>query len=57
MENHFSKKVDSLLTFIDQNHFFAENQNGPYGPYGIFSTIGIWKFRKEKGSYGGNMKF
>ena len=26
------QKNDSLLFFTDQNHFFAENQNGPYGP-------------------------
>ena len=26
------KTVDSLFVFIDQNHIFAENQNGRYGP-------------------------
>ena len=28
----FPKQVASLFVFTDQNHFFAENQNGPYGP-------------------------
>ena len=28
----FFQKVDSLSFFTDQNHFFAEKQNGPYGP-------------------------
>ena len=28
----FFQKNDSLLFFADPNHFFAENQNGLYGP-------------------------
>ena len=32
IKNCFPQKVDSLLLFTDQNHFFAENQNGSYGP-------------------------
>ena len=33
--------------FTDQNHFFAENQNGPYGPQEPFLQQGFenlgWK--------------
>ena len=28
-----TQNIELLLIFIDQNQFFAENQNGPYGPY------------------------
>ena len=28
----FPKNIDPLLSFTDQNHFLAENQDGMYGP-------------------------
>ena len=45
----FSKKVDSLLIFTDQNDFFAENQNGPYGPYEPFLQYGFGNLGWKKG--------
>ena len=45
----FSKKTDSLLIFTDQNHFFAENQNGPYGLQEPFLQYGFEHFGWKKG--------
>ena len=28
----FFQKIDFLMEITDQNQFFTENQNGPYGP-------------------------
>ena len=52
---YFFKEVDSLVIFTDQNSAFAEKSKWSVWSIETFSTTGIWKFRIEKGTYGGNV--
>ena len=36
-----TKTVDSPFNFTDQNHFFDEHQNRPYGPLEPFLQYGF----------------
>ena len=45
----FSQNVDSLCFFTDQNHFFAEHQHGPYGPWEPFLQCGFGNLGRKVG--------
>ena len=53
----FFQKNDSLLIFTDQNHFFAENQNGPYGPQELFLQYAFENLGRKKGVMEGKYNF
>ena len=53
----FFQKNDSLFVFTDQNHFFAENQNGPYGPQEPFLQYGFGNLGWKNGVMEENLNF